>query len=331
MIILGIETSCDETAASVVADGSKILSSIVSSQAEIHSPYGGVVPELASRKHMEAIVPVVRKAISSAGIEPGQIEAIAVTQGPGLIGSLIVGFSFAKAYAFALNIPWAGVNHLEGHIHSVFLEPNPPPFPFISLLASGGHTGIYLVNSYTNMELMGQTRDDAAGEAFDKVAKMLGFGYPGGSIIGKLAEKGNPSRINFPRTYLDKSGFDFSFSGIKTSVSRFIQTNYSQYKKMTHDIAAGFQESVVEVLSYKLLSAASLKKCEHVSIVGGVAANSRLRERVEYDASASGIKAHMPSVALCGDNAAMIATAGYRSLISGGMQDLNQDVFSRII
>ncbi|MBU3948000.1 MAG: tRNA (adenosine(37)-N6)-threonylcarbamoyltransferase complex transferase subunit TsaD [Proteobacteria bacterium] len=331
MIILGIETSCDETAASVVSDGNKILSSIVSSQAEIHSPYGGVVPELASRKHMEAIVPVVRKAISSAGIETKQIEAIAVTQGPGLIGSLLVGFSFAKAYAFALNIPWTGVNHLQGHIHSVFLEPDPPPFPFISLLVSGGHTGIYYVNSHTDMELMGQTRDDAAGEAFDKVSKMLGLGYPGGSIIGKLAEKGDPTKINFPRAYIDKSGFDFSFSGLKTSVNRFIQTNYNQYKEIIPDIAAGFQESVVDVLSYKLLYAASLKKCEHISIVGGVAANSRLREKAEKDACASGFKLHVPSVALCGDNAAMIASVGYHSIISGKIQDFDQDVFSRVI
>jgi N6-L-threonylcarbamoyladenine synthase len=331
MIILGIETSCDETAASVVLDGNKILSSFVSSQAKIHSPYGGVVPELASRKHIEAIVPVVREAMSCSGMKPEQLDAIAVTQGPGLIGSLLVGFSFAKSYAFALNKPWTGVNHLKGHIHSVFLEPDPPPFPFISLLASGGHTGIYLVNSYTDINLIGQTRDDAAGEAFDKVAKMLGLGYPGGSIIGKLAEKGDNTKINFPRIYLDKSGFDFSFSGLKTSVSRFIQNNLSQYKQMIPDIAAGFQESVVDVLSYKLFNAASFNKCSHVSIVGGVAANQRLRERVKRDAIALGIKVHIPSIDLCGDNAAMIAAAGYNSIVKGDTYDLNHDVFSRVI
>ncbi|MFH2047664.1 MAG: tRNA (adenosine(37)-N6)-threonylcarbamoyltransferase complex transferase subunit TsaD [Pseudomonadota bacterium] len=330
MIILGIESSCDDTAASVVSDGNKILSTIVSSQAKIHSPYGGVVPELASRKHMEAIIPVVREAINTAG-KPGQINAIAVTQGPGLIGSLLVGFSFAKSYAFALNIPWTGVNHLKGHINSVFLEPDPPPFPFISLLASGGHTGIYIVNSHTDIELLGQTRDDAAGEAFDKVAKMLGLGYPGGSIIGELAQKGDASKINFPRAYLDKSAFDFSFSGVKTSVNRFIKINLCRYTQMIPDIAAGFQEAVVEVLSYKLLNAAILKKCEHVSIVGGVAANKRLREKVEHDAISLGIKVHIPSVDLCGDNAAMIAATGYHSLIKGEVYDLNQDVFSRVI
>jgi len=329
MIILGIETSCDETAASVVGNGTAILSSIVSSQVEVHSRYGGVVPELASRKHMEAIVTVVREAIKTSGIEPETVDAIAVTQGPGLIGCLLVGFSFAKAYAFGLGIPWTGVNHLEGHVNSVFLEPDPPPFPFISLLASGGHTGIYLVTSHTSMELLGQTRDDAAGEAFDKVAKMLGLGYPGGSIIGILAEKGDPGKINFPRTYLDKSGFDFSFSGIKTSVSRFIRTHSGEYKEMISDIAAGFQESVVDVLSYKILLAAKEKKCNHISIVGGVAANKRLREKVKIDAGLSGIKVHIPSSALCGDNAAMIAAAGYYVIINGGRQDLSMDVFSR--
>jgi N6-L-threonylcarbamoyladenine synthase len=331
MIILGIETSCDETAASVVNNGTEILSSIVSSQIEIHSRYGGVVPELASRKHMEAIVPVVREAIKTSGIGPDRLDSIAVTRGPGLIGCLLVGFSFAKAYAFGLGIPWTGVNHLEGHIHSVFLEPDPPPFPFISLLASGGHTGLYLVTSHTSMELLGQTRDDAAGEAFDKVAKMLGLGYPGGSIIGKLAEKGDPGKIDFPRTYLDKSGFDFSFSGLKTSVSRFVQSHSAGYKEMIPDIAAGFQESVVDVLSCKLLLAAKEKRCEHIAMVGGVAANRRLREKVMNDAGLSGIKIHIPSPDLCGDNAAMIAAAGYYHLIDGGLQDWSMDVFSRAL
>ncbi|MFH1582036.1 MAG: tRNA (adenosine(37)-N6)-threonylcarbamoyltransferase complex transferase subunit TsaD [Pseudomonadota bacterium] len=331
MIILGIETSCDETAAAVVENGTGILSSVVLSQIEVHHPYGGVVPELASRKHIEAIVPVVREAMKSSGIGSDRPDAIAVTRGPGLIGSLLVGFSFAKAYAFALGIPWTGVNHLEGHILSVFLEPDPPPFPFISLLASGGHTGIYHVASYTKMELMGQTRDDAAGEAFDKVAKMLGLGYPGGSIIGKTAEKGDPLKINFPRAYLDKSGFDFSFSGIKTSVSRFIQTHEYEYKDMIPDIAAGFQEAVVDVLSYKLINAAKEKGCEHISISGGVAANKRLREKTNIEAALSGIKVHIPDPSLCGDNAAMIAAAGYHSLINGVAHDLTLDVFSRAL
>jgi N6-L-threonylcarbamoyladenine synthase len=329
MIILGIETSCDETAAAVIVNGDTILSSIVASQIDVHHPYGGVVPELASRKHIETIVPVVKEAIRASSIEIKQLEAIAATQGPGLIGSLLVGFSYAKAYAYALDIPWTGVNHLEGHINSVFLEPNPPPFPFVSLLASGGHTSIYLVKSHTLLQLMGQTLDDAAGEAFDKVAKMLGFGYPGGGVIERLAQTGNPKNIAFPRTYLNKSNFDFSFSGIKTAVNRYIQTHSNDYKALIPDIAAGFQESVVEVLSYKVVRAATEAGCNHIAIVGGVAANNRLRKKVRQDAGLHGISVHIPSVALCGDNAAMIAAAGYHQLQQGKKANWSDDVYSR--
>lgn len=330
MIIIGIETSCDETAASIVIDGSEILSSVVSSQVEVHHKYGGVVPELASRKHIEDIVPIVREAVSKSGINFKQINALAVTQGPGLIGSLIVGFSFAKAFAYTLGIPWIGVNHLEGHINSVFLESNPPAFPFVSLLASGGHTSIYYVKSHTETELMGQTRDDAAGEAFDKVSKAIGLGYPGGIVIDRLAKKGDPSKIVFPRSYLDKSGFDFSFSGIKTAVTRYIQTHADEYRNQIPDILAGFQESVVDVLSYKVLSAAMKRGCDQISIVGGVAANSRLRESVIKDAERKGIKVHIPSVDLCGDNAAMIAATGYHYLKDGKSSGISDDVYSRI-
>jgi len=330
MIIIGIETSCDETAASIVIDGAEILSSVVSSQVDVHHKYGGVVPELASRKHIEDIVPIVKEAVCKAGINFKQINALAVTQGPGLIGSLIIGFSFAKSFAYTLGIPWIGVNHLEGHINSVFLESNPPAFPFVSLLASGGHTSIYYVKSHTEMELMGQTRDDAAGEAFDKVSKAIGFGYPGGVVIDRLAKKGNPSKIVFPRAYLDKSGFDFSFSGLKTAVNRYIQTHGDEYKDQTPDILAGFQESVVDVLSYKVLNAAMKMGCDRISLVGGVAANSRLRERVIKDAERKGIKVHIPSIDLCGDNAAMIAATGYHYLKNGKSSDINDDVYSRI-
>jgi len=223
MIILGIESSCDETAAAVVEDGCIIRSSIVSTQIEVHHKYGGVVPELASRMHMEAILPVVTEAIETAGITMDDIDGVAATRGPGLVGALLVGFSFAKAFAWARGLPWIGVNHLEGHIYSVFLGETPPSLPFVILLASGGHTNLYHVTSANDFELMGQTRDDAAGEAFDKVAKMLGLGYPGGAIIEKLAEKGNPGKIRFPRSYLDKEGFDFSFSGLKSAVARHLQ------------------------------------------------------------------------------------------------------------
>jgi len=329
MFILGIETSCDETAAAVVQNGTDILSSMVSSQVEVHHRYGGVVPELASRKHIEAIVPVVTEAINDSSLETNQIDAIAVTRGPGLVGALLVGFSFAKAYAYTLGIPLVGVNHLEGHINSVFLEPESPPFPFVALLASGGHTGIYYVTSHTTIELMGQTRDDAAGEAFDKVAKLLGLGYPGGSVIDKLSKEGDPNKIVFPRPYLNKSDFDFSFSGIKTAVSLYISKHPSDYKIPKADIAAAFQEAVVEVLAYKVIRAALKMECEHIAIVGGVAANSGLRYRVRHEAKQKGKIVHIPSIPLCGDNAAMIAAAGYHYLGAGIRGKLSDDVFSK--
>ena len=329
MIILGIESSCDETAAAIVKDGTTILSSVVSSQIEVHHPYGGVVPELASRKHIEAIVPVVNQSLNKCDLTLKQVDAIAVTQGPGLVGSLLVGFSFAKSLAYALGIPWIGVNHLEGHINSVFLKPDPPPFPFVALLASGGHTSIYYITSPLTYISLGQTRDDAAGEAFDKVAKMLGLGYPGGEVIDRLAKEGNPEKIAFPRTFLHKAEFDFSFSGLKTAVKRYIQTHEDDYKKEVHHIAAGFQESVVDVLTYKILNAALQKDCEHIALVGGVAANNRLREKVRLEAADKGIQVHMPALWLCGDNAAMIAAAGYHHLIAGNRSEMNFDVYSR--
>lgn len=330
MIILGIETSCDETAAAVVVDGKKILSSIISSQTDIHYPYGGVVPELASRKHIEAIAPVVNTALSDAGIDSKALDAVAVTHGPGLVGALLVGFCFAKAFSFALEIPWVGINHLEGHINSVFLESDPPHFPFVALLASGGHTSIYHVTSHTKYELMGQTRDDAAGEAYDKVAKMLGLGYPGGAVIEGLAKKGEPENISFPRPFIDKSTFDFSFSGLKTAVRRYIQIHSDDYLHRIPDIVAGFQEAVVDVLSYKIVHAAMAKGCDHVAMVGGVAANNRLREKIRHDARCKGLTVHIPSVELCGDNAAMIAAVGYHYLKNGVQSDFGDDVFSRV-
>ncbi|MGD9348387.1 MAG: tRNA (adenosine(37)-N6)-threonylcarbamoyltransferase complex transferase subunit TsaD [Desulfobacterales bacterium] len=329
MYILGIETSCDETAAAIVQDGTAVLSSKISSQIDIHHPYGGVVPELASRKHIESIVTVVDKAISESGLKKHQIDALAATRGPGLVGALLVGFSFAKAYAYALGVPLVGVNHLESHINSVFLEPQSPAFPFVALLASGGHTGIYYVTSHTSVELMGQTRDDAAGEAFDKVAKLLGLGYPGGAIIDRLAKEGNPEKIVFTRHYLNKSDFDFSFSGIKTAVRMYVDEHPSDDTGQIADIAAGFQAAVVEVLSYKLIHAAQIKDCEHIAVVGGVAANSGLRNSVRQDAKGLGLKVHIPSIKLCGDNAAMVAAAGFHYLKAGMQARLNDDVFSR--
>lgn len=329
MNILGIETSCDDTAAAVVAGGRKILSSVISSQESVHRRYGGVVPELASRKHIESILPVVRNALDQAGMDWSGVDALAVTRGPGLVGSLLVGFSFAKACAYALKKPWAGINHLEGHIHSVFLCDSPPPYPFVALLASGGHTALYHVTSPTAIELLGQTRDDAAGEAFDKVSKMLDQGYPGGSVIDRLASEGNPDAVDFPRPYLDKNNFDFSFSGIKSAVLRHVTEHPPDTRKALRDIAAGFQEAVVEVLAFKLLRAAAEKGCRHVALVGGVAANRRLREKTRQDAAAAGLKIHIPPVNLCGDNAAMVAAAGYWYLRRGFHGRLEDDVFSR--
>ncbi len=329
MIVLGIESSCDETAAAVVEDGNRILSSVVASQIDVHGRYGGVVPELASRKHLEAIVPVVDQAIAESGLKKSDMDAVAATQGPGLVGALLVGFSFAKSFAYALGKPWVGVNHLEAHLNSVFLEPSPPPFPFVSLLVSGGHTAVYDVKSHTEAFLLGQTRDDAAGEAFDKVAKMLGLGYPGGVAIDRLSKSGNPERIRFPRAYLDKEGYDFSFSGIKTAVNRYIQIHPDDYANHVPDIVASFQEAVVDVLCFKLVHAAKAKGYTRVSMVGGAAANSRLGEKVRLEAGKEGISVYIPSLSLCGDNAAMVAAAGYHRLSAGKTMPLDADVYSR--
>ena len=329
MIVLGIESSCDETAAALVRDGDKILSSVVASQDEVHRRFGGVVPELASRRHLESIIPVVRQALDQAGVEFTEIGGVAATQGPGLIGSLLVGFSFAKALSFALEVPWVGVNHLEGHVHALLLETQPPPCPFVVLLASGGHTGLYYVGSLMSMELLGQTRDDAAGEAFDKVAKMLDLGYPGGVVIDRLSRQGNPDRIRFPRPYIEKDSCDFSFSGIKTAVGRYLREHPDRRPEDVADVAAGFQEAVVEVLVYKLIRAARMKDCRRVALAGGVAANSRLRERLRQDAAVEQMDVYLPSLQLCGDNAAMVAALGHHLLAAGKRGRLADDVFSR--
>ncbi len=314
----------------MVKDGSRILSSEVASQVAVHHPYGGVVPELASRKHMEAIVPVVETAVATAKIDARRLDGVAVTQGPGLVGSLLVGFSFTKGFAFGHGIPWIGVDHLEAHINSVFLEPNPPDFPFVALLVSGGHTCIYHVTDHLAFHRLGQTRDDAAGEAYDKVAKMLGLGYPGGVIIDRLAAQGDPTRIRFSRPFLDKRRFDFSFSGIKSAVLRYIQTNPEAAQKDRAHIAAGFQAAVVEVLSFKIVHAAKNKGCRHLAVVGGVAANRGLREAVNRRAAESDIRVHIPAVDLCGDNAAMVAAVGYHRLMAGERSHLDDDVYSRV-
>jgi N6-L-threonylcarbamoyladenine synthase len=330
MRILGIETSCDETAAAVVADGSRILSSAVASQIDIHHRYGGVVPELASRKHVEAIVPVVQQALSDAGLKAQMLDAVAVTQGPGLVGALLVGFCFAKAFAYAHKLPLIAMDHLEGHLYSALLTDPAPAFPFVALLASGGHTGIYYLIARGDYQLLGQTRDDAAGEAYDKVAKMLGLGYPGGAVIDRLAQQGDPRKIVFTRPYLDKERFDFSFSGIKTAVQRHIAGNPEDWVAAHRaDIAAGFQAAVVDVLAHKLIYAAEVKKCRHVAVVGGVAANQGLRDRLAEAAGRKKLALHIPAMALCGDNAAMIASAAHHYLGDCQRACLQDDVYSR--
>jgi len=271
----------------------------------------------------------VDEAIKKAGIEISDIDGVAATRGPGLIGALLVGFSFAKSFAFARDLPFAGVNHLEAHIYSLFLMDEKPEFPFIALVVSGGHTNIYYVTSYNNFELMGQTRDDAAGEAFDKVAKMLGLGYPGGPIIETLAKTNTFDTIKFPRTMLEKDSFDFSFSGLKSSVGRYIYNNPVGSRDEKAQIAASFQEAVIDVLSQKMINAALYKNCDRIGVAGGVSANKTFVKKLMQEAKAKKIKLFSPSVELCGDNAAMIAARGYTMIQQGTLCDLDHDVFSR--
>jgi N6-L-threonylcarbamoyladenine synthase len=311
MFILGIDTSCDDTSASIVENGNKIISNIVSSQNEIHQKYGGIVPELASRRHIEMIIPVVDEAIHKAGVGFDDISAIAVSKGPGLIGSLLVGVCFAKALSFAKNIPLVPINHLEGHIISIFLEAS-PEFPFLALVVSGGHTTFYIVNGVGLYSELGRTRDDAAGEAFDKVAKLLGFGYPGGPIIDMIAAKGNADAISFPRGLI-KDNFDVSFSGLKTAVFNHIR-KYPESSR--EDVAASFQSAVIDILLNRALDSARANKINRIVLSGGVASNSGLRKQLREKALKQGIDVYLPSVHLCTDNAAMIASAGYYHFIN---------------
>ena len=310
MLILGIETSCDETAAAVVRDGREILSNVVASQVEFHKKYGGVVPEIASRMHQEKIIPVVKEALERASVGLNDIQCIGVTQGPGLVGSLLVGINTAKAIAWACNVPLVGVNHLEGHILSCLFENN-VSFPMISLVVSGGHTSLYLVHAIGEYRLLGKTLDDAAGEAYDKVAKLLGLGYPGGVVIDRLAKSGDPCAIPFPRPMSSDTSYNFSFSGLKTAVMYYVKKRgagpYSEQELAA--IAAGFQEAVVDVLIKKTLQAAREFEAKAITVTGGVAANSRLRQTMHQEALRCGIPAYFPSLILCTDNAAMIAKA----------------------
>jgi len=333
MKILGIDTSCDDTSAALVADGHLVLSCIVNSQIRLHHPYGGVVPELASREHLRNIVPVVDEAFSIAGLEMKELDGIAVTVGPGLIGSLLVGLYYAKALAYVHQIPLIGINHLEGHILSIFLEDEPPPFPFVALTVSGGHTSLYHVKEFGNYTLLGQTLDDAAGEAFDKVAKLLGLGYPGGVAIEELARSGKKDTIKFPRAFLAPESLDFSFSGLKTSVALYVKKWRENDEKKARvkmaDIAASFQEAVVDVLVEKIMKARERTGAPSMVMAGGVACNQALRERLRERASGEGIGLYYPRPQYCTDNGAMIAVAGYHRMIHGERADLSIDVRSR--
>ena len=330
-LIMGIETSCDETAAAIVEDGKKIISNIVASQISIHQKYGGVVPEIASRKHMEDIIPVIDKALDESGKKITDLSAIAVTYGPGLIGSLLVGLSVAKAMAYAKNIPLIGVNHLEAHIYANFLEHNEITPPFICLIVSGGHTSLVYIRHFGEYELLGQTKDDAAGEVFDKIAKILNLGYPGGPIIEKLAKEGDPSSIQFPRPILNDKSYDFSFSGLKTAVIYHIKKLKKENKNIpVSDILASFQQAVTDVLVGKTIKAALKFKTKQIVLAGGVAANSSLRREIKEKANLLNIKVFYPSISLCTDNAAMVASAGYYKFKENKKSSLNLDAVSRL-
>jgi N6-L-threonylcarbamoyladenine synthase len=331
MLVLAIETSCDETAAAVLKDGREILSNVVYSQIALHRPYGGVVPELASRRHLDKIAPVVEEALHQAGADLKAIEGIAVTRGPGLVGALLVGLCFAKSLSAAERVPLVGINHVEGHVCSIFLEKE-VPFPFLSLTVSGGHTSLFLVKGVGSYEILGKTRDDAAGEAFDKVAKLLNLGYPGGGIIESLAEKGKP-RIPFPRAIPSALSLDFSFSGLKTAVVNYVKGFTTGGEKAgeasVEDIAASFQEAVVDMLIRKVIQAGRRYKTERLVLSGGVVSNGYLRRRFQDMAREEKVDLFMPSPYLCSDNAAMIAWVGNYYLERGRADALHIDALSR--
>ena len=326
-IVLGIESSCDETSAAVITDGRRVLSNIVASQADIHKEYGGVVPEIASRKHVELILAVIKKALTEAGVEKSDITGVAVTSGPGLIGALMVGLSTAKALAYGLGVPLIGVNHLEAHLSAVHIE-HDLEFPFVGLVVSGGHTSLYLVEDYTDLTILGKTRDDAAGEAFDKAAKLLGLGYPGGVEIDRLAKEGNREAVKFPRPFKTSSAFDISFSGLKTSLVYYLREHPSPDDRELRDICAGYQEAIAETLVEKALLAAKARGVKSAVMAGGVACNSRLRALAAERFGEEGIGVYIPSPVYCTDNAAMTGVLGSYMLRAGGTSDLSLGPFS---
>jgi N6-L-threonylcarbamoyladenine synthase len=331
MLILGIETSCDETAAAVVEDGKAIRSSVISSQVLLHAEYGGVVPEVASRQHLATVVKVVRQALREAEVEASDLDGVAATCGPGLVGPLLVGLEMGKSMAYAIARPIVGVNHLRGHLAAVYLEhaqnPSPPPFPHIALLVSGGHTTLFRAEGQAKTTLLGSTRDDAAGEAFDKVAKLLGLGYPGGMVIDRLAATGNATAIHFPRALPGREDLDFSFSGLKTAVAMRIAAEGRPKESALSDFCASFQAAVVDVLARKARRALAREGLRDLVVCGGVAANRGLRQALASAATEDGFSLYIPTPVLCTDNAAMIALAGTWALARGerGGLDLSVD------
>lgn len=323
VLILGIESSCDETAAAVVKNGREVLSNVINSQIDIHKRYGGVVPEIASRCHIEAVNTVIDEALEKAGVTFSDIDAIAVTYGPGLVGALLVGVSAAKALSYALKKPLVNVHHIKGHICSNYVAHHDLKPPFVCLVASGGHSHIVYAKDFLEYEIMGMTRDDAAGEAFDKIARVLGLGYPGGPKIDALAKEGDPHSVEFPRVKMAEDSLDFSFSGVKTAVINHIHKldqKGEEYNKA--DIAASFQEAVCDALVSHTIEAAKRKNLKTIVIAGGVASNSALREKMTTEAQKRGIDVLYPPPVLCTDNAVMIASAGYYEYISGVRADM---------
>ena len=325
-LILAIESSCDETSAAVVADGRTVLSNIISSQIEIHTLYGGVVPEIASRHHLENINAVTDRALSEAKVGLDDIDAVAVTMGPGLVGALVIGIAHAKAVALASGKPLIGVNHMQGHISAAYIENEDLEPPFMALVVSGGHTSIVEVTDYNRCDVLGSTRDDAAGEAFDKVARVIGLGYPGGPKIDMISDEGDPGAVEFKRVFLEKGSLDFSFSGIKTQVINYVNSRKQAGREINPaDIAAGFQQAVIDVIVTKTVDAAVAGNRDRIVMTGGVASNRHLRAAMEEACGAAGIRLYRPSPVLCTDNAAMIGCAAYYKYIKGEFDGLSLD------